>query len=121
MGHSLGSVVAYEVAQQIAHPLPLLITLGSPLGLEEIIFPRLRPQPPGFPPLVQRWVNVADRDDVVAAEPNLASLFGKGAHRDAVFDGGYTVENGAEPHSVLFYLRAQETGRPVGQVMSMPA
>jgi len=32
IGHSLGSVIAYEAAHQLTRPLPLLITLGSPLG-----------------------------------------------------------------------------------------
>lgn len=33
IGHSLGSVVAYEAVQRLDQSLPLLITLGSPLGL----------------------------------------------------------------------------------------
>src|SRR6516225_8981118 len=49
--HSLGSVVAYEATQELEHPLPLLITLGSPLGLNTIVYQRLRPQPPSFPPM----------------------------------------------------------------------
>src|SRR5262249_42563479 len=61
IGPSLGSVVAYEAANLINQPLPLLLTLGSPLGLATIIYQRLRPQPPEFPPVVRRWVNVADR------------------------------------------------------------
>jgi surfactin synthase thioesterase subunit len=32
IGHSLGSVVAYEATQRLDHPLPLLITIGCPLG-----------------------------------------------------------------------------------------
>src|SRR5204863_9743773 len=61
IGHSLGSIVAFEAAHRLNRPLPLLITIGSPLGLQTIVYKRLRPQPPGFPPQVQRWVNVADR------------------------------------------------------------
>jgi pimeloyl-ACP methyl ester carboxylesterase len=49
VGHSLGSVVAYEAAHRLAQPLPLLVTIGSPLGLRTIVYERLRPQPPGFP------------------------------------------------------------------------
>jgi hypothetical protein len=59
IGHSLGSVVAYEAAHLIEQPLPVLVTLGSPLGLQTIVYQRLRPQPPSFPRNVQRWVNVA--------------------------------------------------------------
>jgi pimeloyl-ACP methyl ester carboxylesterase len=46
IGHSLGSVVAFEAAHFLQQPLPLLVTLGSPLGLQNIVYQRLRPQPP---------------------------------------------------------------------------
>ena len=98
LGHSLGSIVAYEVAHRLDRPLPLLVTLGSPLGVETLVLQRLRP-PASFPPRVRRWVNVADKDDLVAAEPNLTNLFAVSMPRDAIFEGSYTVDNGAEPHS----------------------
>ncbi len=117
LGHSLGSIVAYEVAHKLNQPLPLLVTLGSPLGVETVVLQRLRP-PASFPSRVSRWVNVADRDDLVAAEPNLTNLFAVSMPRDAIFEGGYTVDNGAEPHSAEFYLGKDHIGRPVGQVLS---
>jgi pimeloyl-ACP methyl ester carboxylesterase len=40
IGHSLGSVVAYEAAHYIHRSLPLLVTLGSPLGLHTIVYDR---------------------------------------------------------------------------------
>jgi hypothetical protein len=121
IGHSLGSVVAYEAAHQMKQPLSLLLTLGSPLGLQTIVYQRLRPQPPGFPPNLRRWVNVADQDDFVAAEPNLTGLFGAGMPAGATFEGGYTVDNGAEPHNSEFYLGKAQVGRPVGEVIEKAA
>jgi hypothetical protein len=118
IAHSLGTVVAYEAVHQLDRPLPLLVTLGSPLGLDTIIYPRLHPQPPTFPQQVRRWVNVADTDDFIAAEPDLTSLFSAGIPDGATFDGGYTVDNGAQPHSGTFYLGKVEVGRPVGQVLA---
>jgi hypothetical protein len=118
VSHSLGTVVAYEVVHQLHRPLPLLITLGSPLGLDTIIYPRLRPQPPTFPPQVQRWVNVADTDDYIAAEPNLTALFSTGIPQGARFEGCNTVDNGAQPHSGIFYLGKVEVGRPIGEVLA---
>src|SRR5262245_59422217 len=50
VAHSLGSVVAYEACMRMTRPLPLLVTIGSPLGLSTVVYPRLRPQPPVFPP-----------------------------------------------------------------------
>lgn len=118
IGHSLGSVVAYEAVQRLSQPLPLLVTLGSPLGLQTIIYQRLRPQPPGFPPAVHRWVNVADRDDFIAAEPDLTGLFGARMPAGAVFEGGYTVDNGAQPHKADFYLGKSQVGRAVGELFA---
>jgi hypothetical protein len=118
IGHSLGSVVAFEAAHRLNQPLPLLLTIGSPLGLDTIIYPRLRPQPPAFPPRVKRWVNVADRDDFIAAEPDLAPMFSGGMPAGASFEGGYTVDNGAQPHSADFYLGKAEVGRAVGQALT---
>ena len=91
--------------------------MGSPLGLQTIIYQRLQPQPPGFPQNVQRWVNVADHDDFIAAEPNLEGLFRAGIPAGAVFEGGYTVDNGAEPHNADFYLGKAQVGKPVGEVL----
>jgi pimeloyl-ACP methyl ester carboxylesterase len=121
IGHSLGSVVAYETAHRLQQPLPLLVTLGCPLGLQTVIHQRLRPQPPAFPPNVRRWVNVADRDDFIAAEPDLRGLFSAGMPGDAVFEGGYTVDNGADPHNADFYLGKAQLGKPVGEVLSSAA
>lgn len=110
IGHSLGSVVAYEAAHLHGRPLPLLLTLGSPLGLRTVVYERTRPQPPAIPPGVVSWVNLADRDDLVAARPDLTALF-PGA--DGVLDSGYTVDNGAKPHEAAFYLAKRRTGEVV--------
>jgi hypothetical protein len=116
LGHSLGSVIAYEAAHRLERPLPLLMTLGSPLGLRSVIYDRVLPQPPGFPPRVHRWVNIADRNDLVAAEPDLRPMFGELAP-GAVFDSGWTVRNGAQPHEAQFYLTKEQTGRPIGDAV----
>jgi hypothetical protein len=116
IGHSLGSVIAYEAAHLMKQPVPLLVTLGSPLGLQTIVYQRLRPQPPAFPPNVRWWVNVADRDDFIATEPDLKGLFGVGVPVDAVFEPGYTVDNGAKPHNCDFYLGKAQVGSPVGEI-----
>jgi hypothetical protein len=115
IGHSLGSVVAFEAAHRLGRPLPLLLTMGSPLGLQTIVYQRVRPQPPTFPPQVARWVNVADRDDFIAAEPDLSPMFADGMPTGSRFEGGYTVDNGAQPHNADFYLSKAEVGHEVGR------
>lgn len=80
IAHSLGSVVAYETLW--ANPeldVELLITLGSPLGMRNVVFERLLPTPLNGrghrPPNVARWINIADKDDIVAIPPALAGSF----------------------------------------------
>lgn len=110
IGHSLGSVVAYEAA--CAHPeWPItLITLGCPLGIRNIVFDRLRPSPQDgrgvFPSGVSSWTNIADRGDVVALVKQLRPLFG-----EQVDD--QLVNNGAKAHNVSPYLTAVETGAAI--------
>jgi hypothetical protein len=113
IGHSLGSILAYEVAHSLGQALPLLITLGSPLGLQSVVYQRLRPQPPGFPSAVQKWVNVADKNDLVAAEPDLIPLFGSAMLEGATFDGAFTVDNGSDPHNAEFYLSQKKVAEAV--------
>jgi hypothetical protein len=108
IGHSLGSVVAYEaLCARSDRPVRALITLGSPLGIRNLIFEQLHPAPTGgrgaWPVGVQQWTNIADRSDVVALVKNLASRFG-----DDVTD--VPVDNGAKAHDVSPYLTARETG-----------
>jgi hypothetical protein len=80
VAHSLGSVVTYEALW--ADPslrVDLLITLGSPLGMRNVVFERLLPAPVNGrgerPKGVARWVNIADKDDIAAIPPQLARSF----------------------------------------------
>ncbi len=114
IGHSLGSIVAYECL--CAHPewnVHTLVTLGSPLGVSPLIFESLTPKPQaemGVYPHVQQWFNIADRGDIVALEKKLAPRFG------AVEDR--LVHNGWESHSAKRYLNARETGDAIASGLS---
>jgi hypothetical protein len=113
IGHSLGSVVAYEAL--FAYPNPqvrALVTLGSPLGLRNIVFDRLTPAPAVVPgskqvmgawPPVGMWANVADTGDIVAAVENLQPLFGEEIRQ-------LRVHNGAKAHDMTSYLTDKGTG-----------
>ena len=111
VGHSLGSVVAYECL--CAHPewrVRTLVTLGSPLGIRNLVFDRLRPSPSeeqgAWPGSVRQWFNIADRGDIVALVKELRTCFG-----DKVKD--HRIHNGADAHSVLPYLTAELTGNAI--------
>ena len=61
--HSLGTVIGLDVIQFFnGKPLPLFITMGSPLGSEWI---QSRLKSNDFPRNVARWVNVYDPVDIV--------------------------------------------------------
>ncbi|MFJ5718367.1 hypothetical protein [Streptomyces sp. NPDC093149] len=121
IGHSLGSVIAYEaLCAMPEHPVKALITLGSPLGMR-MVFDRLLPHPgdwPGSPSRdvgpasgpgpTPRWTNVVDEGDVVAAVKDLSPLFGPALE-------GKVVHNGSRAHDATAYLTASETGRAVAE------
>ena len=107
VGHSLGSIVAWEtLCARPDLPVRTLLTLGSPLGVPALL-PLLDPpvvqRPGAWPGGVTRWVNIADARDVVALEKRLARVFG-----DRVED--LPVENGATMHDVKPYLTSREAG-----------
>ncbi|NEC19682.1 hypothetical protein [Streptomyces parvus] len=114
VGHSLGSVVAYEAL--CAHPewpVRTLVTVGSPLGIPRLVFDRLTPGPVGgrgtWPGGIHRWTNICDRYDVVALAKELAPLFTGGpATVDDVL-----VDNGWQAHTVEHHLTAEQTGRAI--------
>jgi len=111
VGHSLGSVVAYEAL--CVHPewnIEALVTLGSPLGIRHLIFDKLVPMPADghgvWPGTARRWINIVDGGDLVALEKNLASRFGACVEDCLIY-------NGATAHSVKRYLNVRETGEAI--------
>jgi pimeloyl-ACP methyl ester carboxylesterase len=118
VGHSLGSVVAYEAL--CAHPewpVRMLVTLGAPLGIPNLIFDRLQPAPLStaeagagprgrWPGQGRVWTNIADEADVVALVKDLRPAFGPDVDQ-------WVVNNGAHAHTVKPYLTAVETGRAI--------
>ena len=85
IGHSLGSVVAFEfVRQHPDYPVDLLLTLGSPLGLRTVR--ALMPDPAygddRMPLNIARWVSLRDPRDPVACAGQL-NRFWPGISDDA--------------------------------------
>ncbi|MFF4121347.1 hypothetical protein ACFY0P_49260 [Streptomyces sp. NPDC001714] len=108
VGHSLGSVVAFEyVRQHPEHRLALLVTLGSPLGARFVR--ALMPDPnlgaDGLPPGVDAWVNVRDPRDPVAFAGDLARRW------QQIQD--LLVDNGNDAHAASRYLGKRQTGAAV--------
>jgi hypothetical protein len=102
VGHSLGSIVAYEYLRtRPDHQVVLFVTVGSPLGLrmvrDRITVGHLR---------VPVWRNVRDvRDPVACAGPLDPWWPQLGPAGDIV------VDNGGDAHAVDRYLNRKATGR----------
>lgn len=111
IGHSLGSVVAYEaLCEPVARRVQMFITIGSPLGLGKPIFRKLNPPPRDglgtWPVVAAAWTNIAATLDPVAAVKELAPFFGS-----AVVDK--RIDNETRAHDVVPYLTARETGEAI--------
>lgn len=120
VAHSLGSVVAYEALHfhadnprwaNILH----FVTLGSPLGIPNVIFDQLVPQPAAgrgvWPKRIAKWTNVSDDGDIVALVKKLGPLFGGVLVDSELID--IRIHNGATAHDVKPYLTAAETGAAI--------
>lgn len=106
IGHSLGSVVAYEAVCATETRSPrLLLTLGSPLGLATV---RKRLRFDG-PPASLRWVNVYDLHDPVACAGGVARWW-RGTE-------DLTVDNEDKPHAAVRYLSKRQIGEAVAQAL----
>jgi hypothetical protein len=117
VAHSLGTVIAYDVLSEPAlagRIVPLLVTLGSPLGYTEI--QDVITKPLRLPAPVQLWANFADPLDVVALDTSLADEF-QGAPR--IIDA--RVDNPSpNNHAACGYLGASRVRSTVTAALSVP-
>lgn len=84
MGHSMGSVIAYDTFWELTHieknpgRVDTFLTLGSPLGMR-FTQQRLRgAHEKGarrYPHNIRRWVNIASQGDLTALDPTLRDDF----------------------------------------------
>jgi pimeloyl-ACP methyl ester carboxylesterase len=110
VSHSMGTVIAYDCLKRVGACANVdgLITIGSPLGLDEIQ-DKLRPEwsrANGFPreKVAKQWINIFDRlDPVCGFDPSLANDY---RESDAgVIKDIAVVNDGAWRHSATKYLR----------------
>ena len=116
VAHSLGSVVAYNVLRRLSKndcEVPLFITVGSPLGVQEVQDVLKGWGPLAVPACVGRWVNVADRLDPVAIDQTLVGEFAGNIplidHHRALLN----IDAPRNPHSAVGYLRTKEVREEV--------
>lgn len=122
IGHSMGSIIAYDVLQfelkkQCIHTF---VTIGSPLGLPFIrsfIAEEMRDNSPNYkittPNCVKRnWFNFSDLEDKVAINFDLSNNFEANSMNIKAIDfevaNDYSVNGNANPHKSYGYLRTRE-------------
>ncbi|GAA3738344.1 alpha/beta hydrolase [Salinactinospora qingdaonensis] len=117
VGHSLGSVVAYDALRR--HPewqVDTLVTLGSPLGVPGLMR-RMWPPLDGerWPGSVTRWVNVAAREDAVALVKELATLYDPPRTHPHVprLRDDIVRNSRVRAHRAESYLQARPTARAI--------
>jgi hypothetical protein len=131
IGHSLGSVIAYDTLWELTHvhratgEVSLLLTLGSPLATR---FVQRRLQgaravdAARYPHNVRRWVNLTARGDTTALRRRLApyflEMYGLGlvdALEDFVdFDNYFRGATGLNAHEAYGYLAQPLLAEVVG-------
>ncbi|MFZ6012111.1 MAG: hypothetical protein ACOYXT_17350 [Bacteroidota bacterium] len=114
IGHSLGSIVAYEaLCLNPSWQIKGFVTLGSPLGIRNLIFDNLTPKPDGkigfWPGNVKRWTNICDSGDIVALEKKLSVYF-RGVEDHMIY-------NGWQSHDIRRYLSSEVTGKAIANCL----
>jgi hypothetical protein len=119
IAHSLGSVVSLESLHDAGHttPVPLLVTVGSPLAMRTVVWPHVQPRPPRTPDRVARWLSFWDRDDIIAARPRLEDFYGAntagvGPITDRVDSDGLWT------HTATKYLEQPAVAGPVAEALA---
>lgn len=115
LAHSLGSVVAYEaLRERVDLSLDLLVTMGSPLGMPNLVIDKL--EPAGVEgkalPNVRCWVNVADPGDLCAIPRRLGKVFAGIDHDPEVPIGTFAFHEVARYLNILRAVLTDLPGRP---------
>lgn len=129
IGHSMGSVIAYEALWQMSRAnrepmhIDLLLTMGSPLG-QRYMQQRLKGRDAigsvRYPGNIGRWINLSAEGDMTSIDPTLRTDFG-----NMVSDGlvesivdqriynWYRLDGVLNPHAEYGYLVNPDTATVV--------
>lgn len=111
IGHSLGSVIAYEVLREDGTEVRLLITIGSPLAVTEIQDHLAKPL--AVPAGVGAWRNVSDARDVVALDHTIRPEYAP-AERTTDF---LVTNDSANHHAGRQYLASPPVRQAVDELL----
>ncbi len=124
VSHSMGTVIAYDCLKQVegCPGVDALLTLGSPLGLEEMQTP-MKPgysRQDGFPSerVSGRWVNIYDRLDPVAGlDPKLANDYRRAG--DFIVEDINQQSSGSWRHSITKYLAGSKLRPALAELLEL--
>ncbi len=110
IGHSQGSMIAYDVLSRFKKAdldVDLFVTIGSPLGIQEVqdqIKKITGQKKLAVPECVRAWLNVADPLDPVALKKRLAGEYQPTGGVAIADDPGWNPDSPRHPHSGSGYL-----------------
>jgi surfactin synthase thioesterase subunit len=129
VGHSMGSVIAFDSLWQMTHEhhddfvLDTLITMGSPLGqayVQQRILGRDREGRDRFPHNLRRWINIAAMGDLTAIDPTLANDYGAMLELglvetidDILVFNFFRLEGELNVHAEYGYFANEKTGEAI--------
>lgn len=115
VGHSLGSIVGYNVLKSFNSPfVKKYITIGSPLGLKSI---KSKLEPPICMPtcVINGWYNAYDEKDVVALNPLNSKYF----DISPAIENNNTVKNHTKNHhGIEGYLDDKEIAKIIYEAIT---
>jgi subtilisin family serine protease len=122
IAHSQGSMIAYHVLRQLQKKtcdVRLFVTIGSPLGIQEVQDQLKKFQPNKslkVPDCVDQWLNVAERLDPVALDADISNDYDandKGVRVENYVGFKINPEWRSNPHSGTGYLRIDKVREAV--------
>lgn len=133
IGHSMGSIIAYDVLTQTVPDVKIdtFITIGSPLGLpiimskiaseqKQVLIKNARLNAPEN--VVSNWFNFSDLRDRVALNYNLNDDYAENSRGIRVIDkivyNNYENNSKKNPHKIYGYLRTPELSQVVDEFLN---
>jgi hypothetical protein len=118
VGHSLGTVVTYNLLRREGRPsgwkVPLYVTVGSPLAVTAI---RKALQPIQHPSCAHAWFNALDKRDIVALYPLRAPYF----DIDPAVENKTDIDNHTDNrHGIAGYLDDRVVARRIHDALTEP-
>ena len=131
IGHSLGSVIAYDTLWELSHlehltgKIDLFLTIGSPLGMNYVqrrLMGHDRTGKKKYPTNIRRWVNISSVGDITALDrifaDDFAPMLSLGIidsirdHCDDIYNF-YRNEGGLNSHRSYGYLVNPAVGKVI--------